>query len=246
MMRFSANLFTVLAALAALVPAVAAAGAPNPDLIFGAQNFAFAYVATIFATVLIVFAPFAGWSVGPAMSATEASALRAKAAARFGFLASIHPYVYLIVKLLGQIAIAVVYSGYILHEYADEVTGTPVAITATWYVYIVILVASALRLDMFASEVFYRMHQFWLGIILALLSFLAWAATCVFLIWDIVDLPAEVSLTWEIALLIVSIVWLGVSFFFALQYIFMTWAKDDTVADDTEGLMTSSNQRKYR
>lgn len=209
-------MFSLSSTLALLACVGAVSAAPTVALTFGWNDVAPIIVITVLTVVLWTFAPFAGFgSAGnlSALTSDKMEQINNQLKTKMCGLYSVAPWwVALIVTLLGQAAFAVVFIGYILHEFIDDV-GAVVPLTETWYMIIVILAASAIRLHMIANEFYYRMSWFPAAVGASALAVLSWIATVVFLILEIVQLPATITIPWEIALLVVSGVWILVELF---------------------------------
>ena len=232
MKGFSATAFAT-AAVAMLPGALALNFSTTPAANFGYNDSAVLLFATIFATVLLVFAPFSGWSMGA--TAHDNNELVYKITVKnYPTLGSVlfSPF-WGLIKLIGQIGIAIVFTGYILHEYIDQagnVIDTSDPAFSTWYMWIVTLIAIALRLDLLAAEWFQRLQWTGPAAIAAGLETAAWILAVIFLFFDIADLDdnfggnLDISQVWETWLVILSIVWILVSLVYLIKYSIATTA----------------------
>lgn len=233
MKGFSATAFATAAV--AMLPGVLALNfSTTPAANFGYGDRAVVLFATIFATVLLVFAPFSGWSMGATTQDNSEQVYKMTVKSYPSIGGIVFSIFWGLVKLIGQIGMAIVFTGYILHEYIDQ-SGSSLfdpssPLFSTWYMWIVTLIAIALRLDLLAAEWFHRLQWNGPAAIVAAVETAAWILAVIFLFVEIADLDdnfgggLDISQVWETWLVILSCVWILVSVVYLLKYALATAA----------------------
>ena len=198
---------------------------------------------TILLVYLWVFADHSGWSVNT--NSLKMAALKVEHGKNWGgIFDKISSWIPGLIKLALQITMVVVFAGFLLDRFEDA-AGNPVAITETWKTVIVILVAAALRLDLFAAQLYNRLNWFGPAAFIAFLEWLAWGGAVGFLIAEELQLPTGVDVIWQTILAIGSGLYFLVTTYYFLLYLFAAIYAPATPEGEYQELMSNEKKLHY-